>query len=158
MTVCPQCREGWGLDDPPTCVEPGHRHLQLEWHRHRSEVVLPGGVAVVAVSFDGADPYTRDVPPDYGLYLDDHWRPPWPHDHVHWPDFGAPADPDALGSALRAVVRAEPGPGNGSRSAATAGTAEPGPPLRAWQCSAAIHPTGRRLGAGELLQRRGGDR
>lgn len=28
------------------------------------------------------------------------WRPPWPHAHVDWPDFGLPDDPDDLREAL----------------------------------------------------------
>lgn len=103
VVVCRQCREGWELHEPPACRDPCHQHLQLAWHRHRSEVVLPGGTTVVAVSFDAADPYERDVRPDYGLYLDGRWQPPWPHNHVHWPDFGGPEDPAALMSALHAL-------------------------------------------------------
>jgi hypothetical protein len=104
MLVCRECRAGWELDDAPLCNDSGHHHVQLEWHLHRSEVTLPGGGAVVAVSYDARDPYARDAPPDFGLYLDRNWRPPWPHAHVHWPDFGAPEDPDALATALRALL------------------------------------------------------
>ena len=28
----------------------------------------------------------------------------WPHDHLDWPDFGVPADKQALRDALRAVL------------------------------------------------------
>jgi hypothetical protein len=63
--------------------------------------VLPDGVAVTAVSFDAADPYRREREPDFGLYLDSRWQPPWPHRHVDWPDFGLPADPDGLVADLR---------------------------------------------------------
>ena len=66
-------------------------------------VVLPGGATVVAVSFDETDPYTREVPPDHGLYLDDRWQPPWPHEHIDWRNFGAPDDPASLAAALRAL-------------------------------------------------------
>lgn len=92
------------------------RHRRLEVHRHRSVVELPDGAKVIAVSFDAADPYSRDRQPDYGLYLDRKWRPPWTCDHLDWPDFGVPDDPDrvlaALGSLLeraRAGERVEVG-------------------------------------------------
>lgn len=77
---------------------------QPQRHRHRSVVTLPGGTPIVAVSFDVADPYTREHPPDYGLYLDQLWQPPWPHDHLEWPDFGLPADPTTVAAALWAVL------------------------------------------------------
>ncbi|MEN3273198.1 MAG: hypothetical protein V7636_1959 [Actinomycetota bacterium] len=67
-------------------------------HRHLDAVTLPDGTTVVAVSFSSA--YERDAPPDFGLYLDERWDPPWPHAHVDWPDFGLPADPDAFVAAL----------------------------------------------------------
>jgi protein-tyrosine phosphatase len=56
---------------------------------------------VTAVSFDEADPYSRDDVPDFGVYLDDRWQPPWSHAHVMWPDFGVPDDRDALVARLR---------------------------------------------------------
>jgi hypothetical protein len=71
-------------------------------HRHLDAVALPDGSTVVAVSFNPA--YERDTPPDFGLYLDDRWDPPWPHAHVDWPDFGLPADPDAFLAALEDVL------------------------------------------------------
>jgi protein-tyrosine phosphatase len=67
-------------------------------------VVLPDGTEVTAVSFDAMDPYSRDQPPDYGLYLDHMWQPPWDHDHLDWPDFGVPDDATHLAAALRAVL------------------------------------------------------
>ena len=53
------------------------------------------------MSFDDIDPYTRDQPPDYGIYLDDRWQPPWPHVNLDWPDFGVPLDPAQVVVALR---------------------------------------------------------
>ena len=50
------------------------------------------------------DPYQRDDVPAFGLYLDDHWDPSWPHAHVHWPDFGVPADAVAFRAALADVL------------------------------------------------------
>jgi protein-tyrosine phosphatase len=67
-------------------------------------VVLPDGTEVTAVSFDARDPYTRDRPPDYRLYLDQVWHPPWAHDHYAWPDFGVPDDEDLVAEALRYVL------------------------------------------------------
>jgi hypothetical protein len=89
--------------EPRKCADPAHEHQQFEVHRHRSSVRLPDGTVVGAVSFDARDPYGRDDPPDYGLYLDDRWEPPWPHDHVEWPDFGVPSDAAALVGALRVL-------------------------------------------------------
>lgn len=59
---------------------------------------------MVGVSFDKADPYKRDAIPDYGLYLDRQWSPPWPHSHLEWPDFGVPESTGALVTALRSVL------------------------------------------------------
>jgi hypothetical protein len=72
-------------------------------HRHRTAVVLPDGTCLTAASFDRSDPYGREEPPDYGLYLDPRWQPPWPHDHVDWPDFGIP-DETAIMSALPSLL------------------------------------------------------
>jgi hypothetical protein len=78
-------------------------------HVHRDVVVLPGGTSCIAASFSGDAPYARDVPPDFGLYFDARWEPPWPHDHLDWPDFGVP-DARVLADALAALlVRAEAG-------------------------------------------------
>ncbi len=76
----------------------------MELHRHRSDVVLPDGTSIMAASFDADDPYTRGRPPDFGLYLDPRWQPPWPHDHLDWPDFSVPASMSAVVAALRAVL------------------------------------------------------
>jgi hypothetical protein len=73
-------------------------------HRHRNPVALPDGTVVTPVSFDEADPYQRAAPPDFGLYLDRRWAPPWPHQHLDWPDMGLPADPDQLAADLRPVL------------------------------------------------------
>src|SRR5688500_4399889 len=104
VVACAQCLTFWPLGAPATCADPSHPHERHELHRHRTPVVLPGGAEVVAVSFDVADPYTREVPPDHGVYLDERWQPPWPHEHVEWPDFGMPADTDALVAVLRGAL------------------------------------------------------
>jgi protein-tyrosine phosphatase len=49
-------------------------------------------------------PYSRDRPPDYGLYLDPRWQPPWNHDRLDWPDFGVPSDAGAVKAALSSVL------------------------------------------------------
>lgn len=73
-------------------------------HIHRTAVRLPNDVEVVGVSFDRVDPYDRDSPPDFGVYLDETWSPPWPHEHVDWPDFGVPADSAAAMATFRRVL------------------------------------------------------
>jgi hypothetical protein len=91
-------------------MESGRAHRRYEFHRHRSVVVLPDGTRITAVSFDSANPYERERPPDYGLYLDRRWQPPWPHDRVDWPDFGIPKPAAPVVTALRsALARARAG-------------------------------------------------
>jgi hypothetical protein len=112
VVVCPDCRTFWPVEGDAACADPAHggRHRRHELHRHRTPVRLPDGTPVTAVSYDEADPYGRDDPPDYGLYLDARWRPPWPHDHVAWPDFGVPDDPAGLAAGLGgALARARAG-------------------------------------------------
>ena len=105
VVACAQCQVHWYLDlEAATCTEPDHAHERFEVHLHRSVVVLPDGVEVIAVSFDAADPYVREQPPDYGLYLDHKWEPPWTHDHLDWPDFGVPDDTAHVVVALRSVL------------------------------------------------------
>jgi protein-tyrosine phosphatase len=65
---------------------------------------LPDGIEVTAASFDAMDPYSRDEPPDYGVYLDQRWQPPWAHDCFDWPDFGVPDDPAPVLAALRSLL------------------------------------------------------
>lgn len=77
----------------------------FEDHRHLSQVVLPDGTRLTAASFDPAAPYARDSDPDYGLYLDKRWQPPWAHGHIEWRDFGVPADTEALTEALKDVLQ-----------------------------------------------------
>jgi protein-tyrosine phosphatase len=72
-------------------------------------VVLPDGTTITAVSFDPGDPYGRDDRPDYGLYLDPRWQPPWRHDHVDWPDFGVPEETAITNALLSLLARARAG-------------------------------------------------
>lgn len=76
----------------------------FEAHRHLSLVVLPDGTQVTAASFDPVAPYSRVRDPDYGLYLDPRWQPPWDHCHIDWPDFGVPADTGAALEALKTIL------------------------------------------------------
>jgi hypothetical protein len=105
LVACQECGVFWYPDgEPPACTDPDHGHRRFDVHRHRSIVVLPDGTEVTAVSFDAGDPYARDRPPDFGTYLDPRWQPPWPHEHLDWPDFGVPADPAPVLAALRALL------------------------------------------------------
>ncbi len=56
------------------------------------------------MSFGSADPYARDESPDFGLYLDERWRPPGPHDYLDWPDFSVPGDPVLVVAALASLL------------------------------------------------------
>ena len=76
----------------------------VETHRHLSPVVLPDGTRLTAASFDPVAPYSRGRDPDYGLYFDSRWHPPWDHGYVDWPDFGLPADAEAVAEALNTVL------------------------------------------------------
>jgi protein-tyrosine phosphatase len=71
-----------------------------EHHVHRTRVILEDGSSVTGVTFSPNDPHTREEMPSFGLYLDERWSPPWQHAHLEWPDFGVPADIDALRTAL----------------------------------------------------------
>jgi hypothetical protein len=96
VMLCGDCRISWDPDDQPLCSDANHTHREWEVHRHQTEVQLPDGTAVTAVSFHQAAPYEREIIPDFGLYLDPRWDPPWSHSVVDWPDFGVPADDAAL--------------------------------------------------------------
>ena len=69
-------------------------------HVHRTPVRFADGTTVMGVRFLGDDPYVRDDTPDFGLYLDENWAPPWPYEFFDWPDFGVPDDLDALRRVL----------------------------------------------------------
>jgi hypothetical protein len=105
VVACAECQVHWYFDyEPVKCTVPEHQHQRFEVHRHCSVVALPDGTVVTAVSFDALDPYARDRSPDYGLYLDGRWEPPWDHDHLDWPDFGVPDDETRVVVALRSVL------------------------------------------------------
>lgn len=103
--ACVQCQVHWYLDlEPAKCTDHDHDHRRFELHQHRSVVILPDGTEVTAASFDAVDPYARDHPPDYGLYLDQRWQPPWTHDHLDWPDFGVPDGASQVADALKFLL------------------------------------------------------
>ena len=103
--ACAECGLYWDAgSQPPRCRDGNHEHRVFEVHRHLDPVALPGGTRLTAASFDQAAPYVRARVPDYGLYLDPRWQPPWDHGHICWPDFGLPTDAGALTGTLRAVL------------------------------------------------------
>jgi hypothetical protein len=76
-----------------------------DWqHSHLDTVTLPDGTPVVAASFAIESPYRRSAAPDFGLYLDERWQPPWPYAHLAWSDFGVPADRESVAPALRDLL------------------------------------------------------
>ena len=102
---CDDCGAFWDpAAEAAACTDLSHEHHQRsDSHLHRSRVVLPDGTEVTAVSFGSADPYAREAPPDFGLYLDEHWAPQWDHAQLPWVDFGVP-DADALRVALEDLL------------------------------------------------------
>jgi protein-tyrosine phosphatase len=61
-------------------------------------VRFPDGTAVLARGVSGSVP---DPPPEFGLYLDPAWDPPWPTDRIAWEDYGVPDDADAAARSIR---------------------------------------------------------
>lgn len=105
VVVCAECGLYWDEgSEPAKCRNDDHEHRVLETHRHLSPVVLPDGTQLTAASFNPAAPYSRARDPDYGLYLDSRWQPPWDHGYVDWPDFGVPANTEAVVEALKAIL------------------------------------------------------
>jgi hypothetical protein len=105
LVVCSETGAFWHVGgEEPGCADATHDHLEVGVHRHLDRVALPDGTAVTAVSFDGADPYGRDVVPDFGLYLDRKWSPPWAHEHLDWSDFGVPSDVSGVVDALQSLL------------------------------------------------------
>lgn len=110
IEVCLETGGFWTVGAAPACTDPAHEHLRHQRHRHRTPVVLPDGTEVVAVSFEDPDPYRRERIPDFGVYLDERWNPPWPHESIEWPDFGVPADVGPVAASLQdALDRARSG-------------------------------------------------
>jgi len=105
VIICGQCGAFWDpAAEQAACTDASHDHHSYESHLHRTPVVFADGTEVVAVSFGSTDPYARDVSPDFGLYLDERWNPPWPHQHLDWPDFGVPGDRAEVVAALSSLL------------------------------------------------------
>jgi hypothetical protein len=105
VVLCHDCGTFWSPPaEPASCDDLTHEHQRFASHLHRSRVVMPDGTAVTGVSFGSDDPYAREASPDFGLYLDDRWRPPWPHEVLDWPDFGVPEDPAPVAAVLQSVL------------------------------------------------------
>jgi hypothetical protein len=104
MMVCAERGLQWDPEFGSGCIETGHDHRRYEVHLHRTTIRLPDGTPITGVSFDPTDPYDRSERPDYGLYLDPRWQPPWHHDHLDWPDLGVPADAAELRATLQSVL------------------------------------------------------
>ena len=105
MVACRECGLYWEASiEPVRSAHSDHHHRVYEVHRHLDQVVLPDGTTVTAASFDPEDPYSRDPQPNFGLYLDRRWQPPWDHGHIEWPDFGLPVGTDAVCESLGALL------------------------------------------------------
>jgi len=77
VVICNQCGAFWDpAAEAAPCTDSTHEHSTFDSHLHRTGVVMPDGTEVTAVSFGSADPYAREVTPDFGLNLDGRWR--WP--------------------------------------------------------------------------------
>ncbi len=90
------------MDDP---VEEAELGAAAEvGHQHLDAVELPDGPTIWGATFPAED-YRRERLPDFGLYMDPRWKPPWPHAHLDWPDLGLPVDGDAFAGALNNLLR-----------------------------------------------------
>ena len=101
---CAECRVTWEEGIEPRCADESHERQRFEMHKHRTPVDLPDGTTITCASFHEIGSYERDTTPDFGVYLDHRWQPPWAHVHVDWPDFGVPASKDDLLSVLRSAL------------------------------------------------------
>jgi protein-tyrosine phosphatase len=105
VAACAECGLYWDVgSEPANCRIDDHEHRVFEAHCHLDPVVLPGGTQLTAVSFDPSAPYARARDPDYGVYLDARWQPPWDHGYIDWPDFGVPTNKAAMVDALKSVL------------------------------------------------------
>jgi hypothetical protein len=104
VVACQECGVFWEHDSGALCTASDHTHQRFEMHRHRDVVVLPDGTKVGAASFGADDPYAGSDQPDFGLYLDPCWDPPWPHAYLDWPDFGVPQETAPVVAALRSLL------------------------------------------------------
>ena len=71
-------------------------------------VEFPDGTVVIGAAL--ADRLEANPDRDFGLYLDDAWRPTWDAVLIDWPDFGLPKEPHAAARAIQAAfLRAKAG-------------------------------------------------
>lgn len=108
-----QVAERMSRDEKPPVTDELLVAIREEWqaagrpivrpHAHRDAVTFGDGTTVVGVRFLVDDPYTRQEAPTFGLYLDEHWAPPWEHAQLPWVDFGVP-DAAELRIALQDVL------------------------------------------------------
>jgi len=105
VEVCPDRRLHWTIgEEPAHCLDSSHVHRQVTVHEHLDQVTFPDGTMITAASFVHRAPYERDQDPDFALYLDPRWGPPWAHRHLEWPDFGVPDDSGLVVAALRSTL------------------------------------------------------
>ena len=105
VIMCGDCGAFWDPDaEEAACTDHSHEHHRFDSHLHRTPVAFADGTEVIAASFGSADPYGRARVPDFGLYLDERWQPPWPHEVFDWPDFGVPEDHEEIVATLRALL------------------------------------------------------
>lgn len=90
IMACPECGTFWEEGAEPACVDGSRSKTTHVMHVHEDEVMMPDGTTIVAASHD--ERYERHLRPEFGPYLDERWSPPWPHEHVSWPDFGLPSN------------------------------------------------------------------
>ena len=73
------------------------------------KVTLPDGTTILAQGRLGRIPSARPRCPDFALYLDRRWADDpevtWPFQIVDWPDFGLPADEEAVFTAVGDLSR-----------------------------------------------------
>ncbi|HEY9294466.1 MAG TPA: protein-tyrosine phosphatase family protein [Microlunatus sp.] len=106
LVICADQQLRWDFDaEPALCDDVDHDHQRRELHVHRDPVRLPDGTEITAVSYDPRHAYDREREPDFGLYLDPRWQPPWDHDLLAWPDFGVPDDRSRVWSALQSLIQ-----------------------------------------------------
>jgi hypothetical protein len=65
------------------------------------DVTFPDGTRVRALSL--SERRERDDERDFGLYLDERWRPAWPAELIAWADFGLPRTPATAAAQITAA-------------------------------------------------------
>ena len=62
------------------------------------DVTLPDGTRIRALPI--SERTEHDNERDFGLYMDERWRPTWAAETIAWPDFGLPSDPKAAAAQI----------------------------------------------------------